>query len=522
MISSVQWIPKGAANPFPKKYDHTEDEEALAQELEDAEAQAELEDLEDEEEDNVEEKGEDAEDKTTEDQEETAEDDDFNKRYKMDEYDDDDEEENKDPEELGLKFINKALKGLMFYKNPDDDPHLNEQEEDIEDLEDFIIRPTDSLLITAVANEDDEFSHIDVMVYEEDCNNLYVHHDIILGSFPICLAWMDQNPITPTEKGSFVAVGTFEPAIEIWDLDVVDNAVPTAILGQNEVDKGLRKKRSMMTTHSHSDAVMALSWNPLQRNVLASGSSDKTAKIWDITTQNCISTFTHHKDKIQSLHWNPQEKTVLLCGSYDKSISIIDVRIKESSSYFKWPIPSDCEVVQWNPHNPKQFVVGTDDGMLTCFDATLGSNSKPLWQIQAHNKSLASFSYCPGQADYFATGSADHTVKLWKNGADGPQMLEKKNVGEEVFSVSFFASSPYLLAIGSETNRPTVVNTRRFKSVQGAFGVDAPAGFKREPSLEAPKKKKAEDDDDEDDDMDDSEDYSEDDDESDEDDSQDE
>jgi hypothetical protein len=32
-------------------------------------------------------------------------------------------------------------------------------------------------------------------------------------------------------KGSFVAIGTFDPAIEIWDLDVVDALQPTAVLG---------------------------------------------------------------------------------------------------------------------------------------------------------------------------------------------------------------------------------------------------------------------------------------------------
>lgn len=32
-------------------------------------------------------------------------------------------------------------------------------------------------------------------------------------------------------KGNFVAIGTFDPAIELWDLDVIDALQPTTVLG---------------------------------------------------------------------------------------------------------------------------------------------------------------------------------------------------------------------------------------------------------------------------------------------------
>jgi len=39
----------------------------------------------------------------------------------------------------------------------------------------------------------EDFSHLDIYLYEEDCDNLYVHHDIILGSFPLCVEWLDYT-----------------------------------------------------------------------------------------------------------------------------------------------------------------------------------------------------------------------------------------------------------------------------------------------------------------------------------------
>ena len=46
---------------------------------------------------------------------------------------------------------------------------------------------------------------------------------------------------TPAPVGSFVAVGTFQPDIEIWNLDVVDVMEPTAVLGGVETFEGKGK-----------------------------------------------------------------------------------------------------------------------------------------------------------------------------------------------------------------------------------------------------------------------------------------
>ena len=98
--------------------------------------------------------------------------------------------------------------------------------------------------------------------------------------------------------GSFVAVGTFQPAIEIWNLDVLDPIEPTAVLGgplgeeeqeryeheQKKQAKGKKGKKgqdqsgnpvgkdgTVYTPDSHTDAVMCLSWNAAYVNSLFRG-----------------------------------------------------------------------------------------------------------------------------------------------------------------------------------------------------------------------------------------------------------
>ena len=155
---------------------------------------------------------------------------------------------------------------------------------------------------------EDEFSHLEVQVFSEE-GNLFVHHDITLPDFPLSLAWMDCPPFqtadgSQSSVGNYIAVGTFSPAIEIWNLDVLDPLEPTAILGGENPEmqagkKGKKsKKMSAFLPGSHEAAVMGLSWNSTYRQALASGSADTTVKIWDVTTQTCSHTFTHHTDKV--------------------------------------------------------------------------------------------------------------------------------------------------------------------------------------------------------------------------------
>lgn len=244
----------------------------------------------------------------------------------MDNYDDEDEEV-----DLATRVLGGGGKGAGVVL-PEDDPYMTNKEadEDDSDIEDFTLRESD-LVLLAARNEDD-VSHLEVYVYEQGgedgAANLYVHHDIMLAAFPLSLAWMDLDPAGSGASGSYVAVGTFDPAIEIWDLDVMDPIEPAAVLGgtvpppepepaaaPEEDQKKSKKKKSkkkaskaapVLKEGSHSDAVMSLSWNREYRHVLASGSADCTVKVWDITKQACEHTLTHHKGKVQGVAWNPK------------------------------------------------------------------------------------------------------------------------------------------------------------------------------------------------------------------------
>ena len=281
-------------------------------------------------------------------------------------------------------------------------------------MEDFIIRETDAVLIGTHSEE--EVSHLDVYVYEEDQDNLYVHHDILLPTFPLCLTWLDYHPGNEEKKGSLVAVGTFEPEIELYDLDTIGLVQPTLTLGGYKKSK---KKNKELKENSHSDSIMSLCWNSNVRTVIASGSADCTIKVWDIEKKTCLTTLSHHTDKVQCVQWHNKEAAILLSGSYDKHCAVLDPRFPNAVN--KVATTSEIESVCWNFHNTNQFMVSGEDGIVNSFD--IRNLNKPVWTLSAHNKAVSSVKCNPILPNLIATGSLDKSIKLWDISEQYPKLL---------------------------------------------------------------------------------------------------
>ena len=237
-----------------------------------------------------------------------------------------------------------------------------------------------------VAKTEDEISQLEIYVYEESEENLYVHHDLMLPNFPLCLEWLDfppsssssNNDPSKTGFGSYIAVGTLDPEIEIWSLDVVEAMYPNSVLGRPDISKAhipmpagtgkKKKKKSKARTAEkgyHVDAVLGLSWNKLQRNLLASASADRTVKLWDLSrdpaingedgTSGAIRSFDVHKDKVQAVQWNEKNPSVLLTGSYDRTVRTFDSRSPDNGvGAF---LGSDVEALRWDPWEESGFYV---------------------------------------------------------------------------------------------------------------------------------------------------------------------
>lgn len=373
-------------------------------------------------------------------------------RYNLDAYDEDEGATDVGP------FSN--IKGLQYYRNNDEDPYItmkNDANEDEEEREDLEVQPNDNLIVCA--KTEDEVSMLEAYLYTPNEANLYVHHDLMLPSFPLCLEWLDYKPAgtgadqnsTVGQVGNFVAVGTMDPEIEIWSMDVVEGLFPDALLGRRDMTERLnepkgtgKKKRKQLKDRVpnatyHVDAVLSLSWNRVARNLLGSASADTTIKLWDLsrpaeTTSTsggagALRSFDDlHTDKVQSLAWDTSNSSRgaigqparLLSGSYDKTLCVFDSRA--SASAVRARITADVEAIRWNPWREHNFIVSMEDGIVQAFDARMlttdGQGVQTVFTLSAHDGACTSLDVSPHVPGCMITGGTDKLVKLWNMDAE--------------------------------------------------------------------------------------------------------
>lgn len=507
MITATTWVPRGHAAAFPTKYEFDAEEYARVSKL----AKIELADAKDGLEkarlamsqasvaDNG--SGTGAKSKAEEDSEDS--DVDANgegdgedlKEYDMEHYDDepDDAEDFENGAGPHDSLFGK-LDGLAYYKDNNDDPYITLPDDgdasDEEEREELQILPTDNLVLAA--RIEDEVAHLETYVYEDEADNLYVHHDVMLPAMPLCVEWLNMRPNKTGEQGNFAAVGTMDPEIELWDLDVVDGMYPTAVLGQasqavaelpsDPITKKKKKKNSRKHNSAyHIDSVLALAANRTHSNLLASASADTTIKLWDLNTCTAAQSYSHHTDKVCALSWHPTQPSVLLSGSYDRTVVATDMRAPDTMGP-RWTVESDVEQIRWDPHDDQLFYVSTESGVLHCFDTrqtpAKSELSKPLWRLQAHDKSLSCFAINSAVPGFIATGSTDRTVKLWNipaasdSTSQGPSLVTSRDLDlGKIFSVNFAPDDEvaFRLAVAGSRGNLQVWDTSTNRGVREAF-----------------------------------------------------
>lgn len=333
-----------------------------------------------------------------------------------------------------------------MHRDEADDPYVSldgQQEDEAEEREELEILPTDSLLV--VARTEDALSQLDVYVYDDSQENLYIHHDLLLPAMPLCLEWLDFTPAPGEDNtrrqlgqaGNFIAVGTLDPEIEIWSLDIIDGLYPDAILGRSAADRAAaeaivapppangrkkpkrpKKPKPAKSDQFHIDSILSLSWNRTHRSLLASASADTTVKLWDLNrpgSAGALRSFDTHTDKVQAVEWNPAEPTVLASGGWDKVLRVYDSRNPGNTVGAR--VDSDLECLRWHSWSPAEILVSLESGLVQAFDTRKMSASldapAALWTLAAHDGSASTVDYSPLIPGFLVTGGVDGNVKLW-------------------------------------------------------------------------------------------------------------
>ncbi|KAI9807071.1 MAG: Histone acetyltransferase type B subunit 2 [Sarcosagium campestre] len=212
--------------------------------------------------------------------------------------------------------------------------------------------------------------------------------------------YMPQNP-------NLIASMGVEGKVLIWD-KTKHTSIPTGT------------PNPQIDLQGHTDEGFGLSWSPHQEGHLATGSTDHTVRLWDLSDYakskkvlHSTRTYTHHDEVVNDVQHHPIHKFIIGSVSDDLSMQIIDVRRDSTSeSAISGHGHEDAvNAIAFNPASEYILATGSADKTIGIWD--LRNLKQKLHALEGHKDAVQSLAWHPFEEAVLGSGGYDRRIIFW-------------------------------------------------------------------------------------------------------------
>jgi WD40 repeat protein len=206
---------------------------------------------------------------------------------------------------------------------------------------------------------------------------------------------VDSVCFSPDGRYCLSGSGTFDPKLRLWEVST------GRCLQIFQINKG-----TVAPNDPHSLVFSSVTFSPDGRYCL-SGGNDRTVRLWDVFSGECLRTYHGHDRHVTSVVFSPDGRHCL-SGSHDKTLRLWDVSSGRCLRIFEGHngmVSSVC----YSPDG-RYCLSGSADKTIRLWDVSL---ARCVRTFLGHSSYVSSVCFS-ADGRTCLSGSADETIRLWE------------------------------------------------------------------------------------------------------------
>lgn len=212
--------------------------------------------------------------------------------------------------------------------------------------------------------------------------------------------------------------------------------------------------------------------------MVASGSDDRTVKLWDVVHASLIHTFFDHAGMVTDVKYHPDGSCLATCST-DKKIKIFDCRSQRLLQHYD---AHNEAVNSVSFHSNGQYLVSSsNDATIKIWDLRMG---QIMYTLYGHEGPSTTAQFSP-LGDFLLTGGNDQNIVIWNTNLN-------EQVTEELYGIQatridtdiYITDKPDIKRLPVDIPKPTKKEQKAMEKAQLGTQVNVvTSGHKPKPDV---------------------------------------